>query len=148
MKKVSQDGEEFIRELQKKECFLCSIPYDNPIFEDSGFVVVLEESPAVKRRIIIAPKKHFKNLSELSKEEANKLMSLLRKYDDALVKLFNPFRLFIVQTGLSVEHFHFHLVPVHDEEMTWNFKYPKKDNVIEYSEKEKAEVIKRIREVY
>lgn len=146
MKKVSKDTKEFITELQGRECFLCKGSYSTPIFNDDDFIVILDEYPAVEGHIIIAPKKHFKNLSELSEEEAVKLMSLVRKYDAALVKLFNPFRLAIVSSGLALEHFHFHLVPVPNEEMMWDFKFFKKGEVLKYSEREKAEVIRKIRE--
>lgn len=145
MKKVSKNTKELIKEIQKRECFLCNLSNTAVIFENDDFVVVLEEYPAVEGHVIIAPKKHVKYLSELTEEEAKRLILLIRRFEGALIKIFNPFRLSIVRTGLSVEHFHFHLVPVPNEKMVWDFKYLKKDEVIEYSEKEKADLINKIK---
>lgn len=147
MKKVTKDNRKFIEDIQKQKCFLCKMSDSTIVFEDDDFITVLDEYPAVEGHVICAPKKHVEHLSNLSKEEAKKLMDLIHKIDAALVKIYNPFRVAIVSSGLAVKHLHFHVIPVPNEEMMWDFKYLKKDEVIEYSDKEKEDLVRQIREV-
>ena len=143
---LKKESEKFLKNIQKQECFLCkSIQKDLMIFEDGDFVVVLDAYPSVFGHVICAPKKHIKNLSDLSKEKTQELSLLIRKLDKILKNLFDPFRIAIVSSGLAVEHLHFHIIPVPNEEMMWDFKYLRKDNVIKYSDEKKNDLINKIK---
>ena len=144
MKRVFKNNKEFIKEIQKKDCFLCKEPSSLTIFEDDDFVVVLDKHPAVEGHVICAPKEHVEHLSNLSEEKAQRFMLLLRRLDSTITELFNPFRVAIVRIGLAVAHLRFHIIPVPDEEMMWDLKYLRKDNIIEYSEEEIINLIRKI----
>ena len=131
--------------LKKQKCFLCDLSTATVLFEDSDFVVVLDAFSAVPGHLICAPKKHVKSLSELSETQSKELILLVRKLDTVLRNIFNPFRIAIISSGLAVEHLHFHVVPIPNEEMMWDFKYLRKDQTIEYSKQEKEELIEKIK---
>ncbi len=145
MKKVTRNNRTFVQELGKQKCFLCDLPSSDVINEDPNFAIMLDAFPAVPGHVICAPKKHVTSLSGLSVLQSKKLMVLVRKLDAVLRNISHPFRIAIVSSGLAVEHLHFHVVPIPDEEMMWDFKYLRKDNTLEYSKREKNELIAKIR---
>ncbi len=145
MKEVKRDNRAFVENLKGQKCFLCDWSLADLIVEERNFIVILDAFPAVMGHIICAPKKHYKSLSELNEVESQELILLVRKLDRALRTIFNPFRVAIVSSGLAVEHLHFHVVPIPNEEMMWDFKYLRKDKTIAYTEKEKTELIDKIK---
>ena len=146
MKRIKKNNKEFLKEIQKNKCFLCEPSGLLTIFEDGDFVVVLDQNPSVEGHLICAPKEHVERLSELDEEKAKRLMLLIRKFDASLRKIFRPFRVAIVSSGLAVKHLHFHIIPVPNEEMMWDFKYLRKDEIIEHSKEETADLVKKIKE--
>ena len=145
MKKIRRNNRTFVEALQKQKCFLCDLSATTVLFENSDFVVVLDDFPAVEGHLICAPKNHVKSLSALTGKQSKELILLVRKLDRLLRNIFKPFRVAIVSSGLAVEHLHFHVVPIPDEEMMWDFKYLRKDKTIEYSKQEKSNLISKIK---
>jgi histidine triad (HIT) family protein len=147
MKNISQDGKKFVEEIKEQKCFLCDASKQSLVTENDNFLVLLDAYPSVFGHVICAPKEHVISLSALSEDKSKELILLTRKIDKVLRKLFSPFRVAIVSSGLAVEHFHFHIIPVPNEEMMWDFKYLRKDKIIKYSEKEKIDLTKKIRDL-
>jgi diadenosine tetraphosphate (Ap4A) HIT family hydrolase len=144
VRKVAKNNRAFITSLRKQPCFLCDTSLTSVIFENKECIVVLDDFPAVPGHVLCAPKRHTESLSGLTKKELQSLSALMQKVDAALRKIFKPFRVGILSSSLGVKHFHFHLVPVPNEKMMWDFKYLKKDKVIQYTPKEKSRLIQSI----
>jgi histidine triad (HIT) family protein len=130
-------------------CFLCHperIPSELLIFNTERFVLTLDAQPAVKGHIIVAPKMHYESLAELPHDLHQEFMSLVRKTDLAVRRIFSPFRVVLLASGFFVAHYHFHVIPVPSLEMMKDFKFAKKDDVIKYSLNETTELIEKARE--
>lgn len=127
-------------------CFLChAITLPDFIHQTKNFVMVLDKYPACAGHVIVAPKKHIETLSELTDEQAKEFIILNKKLDKALRRIFKPFKIDIVSASAFMPHFHFHVIPIPNEEMMWDFKYLRKDKIIKYTPAQKRRIIKRIK---
>lgn len=86
------------------------------VYEDDDFKVVFDIAPAVKGHLLILPKKHAANVTELPAETAAKVLPLAAKLGQAQMKSLGSdgFNL-VVNTGeaagQTVMHFHMHVIP-------------------------------------
>lgn len=127
-------------------CFLCrGAKLPDLIHQTQDFIVVLDAWPACAGHVILAPKRHVETLSQLTDDQAKKFIILTKRLDKALRKIFNPFKIAIVSASAFVHHFHFHIIPIPNEEMMWDFKYLRKDRIIKYTPAQKKRIIKKIK---
>lgn len=127
-------------------CLLCrGAKLPDLIHQTKDFIIVLDAYPACTGHVILAPKRHIKTLSQLTNSQAKAFILLAKRLDRALHKIFHPFKIDVVSASAFVPHFHFHIIPIPNEEMMWDFKYLRKDKIIKYSPAEKAKIIKKIK---
>lgn len=101
-------------------CIFCMIAAGEipsaSVYEDDDFKVVFDIAPAVKGHLLILPKAHATNVTELPAETAAKVLPLAAKLGQAQMKGLKAdgFNL-VVNTneaaGQTVMHFHMHVIP-------------------------------------
>jgi len=103
-----------------ENCIFCKIiKGDIPcykIYEDEKFLSFLDISPVNIGHILIIPKNHYVDLLELPIEEAQKLITVIKKIAPAVLaaveaKAFNLNLNNGKIAGQEVNHVHFHLIP-------------------------------------
>ena len=69
--------------MKDENCIFCKIAAGEipsaTLYEDDDFRVILDISPASKGHALIIPKEHFRNLYDLDRELASKVLVLARK---------------------------------------------------------------------
>lgn len=108
------------------DCLFCKfakgeIPV-NKVYEDEDFIVIRDINPQAKNHFLAIPKTHFKLLSEMSENDAERLKRLLKKIPtlEKELELKNGYRLVINQgddAGQTVPHLHIHILS--GQKMGW-----------------------------
>ena len=108
------------------DCLFCKfakgeIPV-NKVYEDEDFIVIRDVNPQAKNHFLAIPKTHFKLLSEMSENDAERLKRILKKIPtlEKELELKNGYRLVINQgddAGQTVPHLHIHILS--GQKMGW-----------------------------
>lgn len=108
------------------DCLFCKfvkgeIPV-NKVYEDEDFIVIRDINPQAKNHFLAIPKAHFKLLSEMSENDAERLKRILKKIPtlEKELELKNGYRLVINQgddAGQTVPHLHIHILS--GQKMGW-----------------------------
>ncbi len=106
------------------DCIFCKIiKGDIPsykLYEDNQIFAFLDITQGTKGHTLVVPKKHVKNIYELSEEDAEAIFSRIPKIANALKKAFNPIGLNVINNNdkplQSVFHFHVHLIPRYEND--------------------------------
>ena len=132
------------------DCIFCKIAngeiVSDTVFEDKDFRVILDLSPASKGHMLILPKVHARDITELSEDIAGRAIALAGKLGKAaMVGLgatgFNTLANTGESAGQTVFHCHIHVIPRYDDASSIVSWTPKK------SEKEvQKETAKKISE--
>ena len=115
---------EYIQASKPSGCFLCTLPGDEKAFRQNLVVVVqphafvcLNRYPFTPSHLLVSPRRHVADPSELEEEEYDAVMRLLR---DSVVRLRRAvscegmnigFNLGKVAGGSVSDHLHGHVVP-------------------------------------
>ncbi len=111
------------------ECIFCKIANGEipsaTLYEDKYFRAILDLGPASKGHTLILPKAHAASLYELPDDIAGKAMVLAKKLATKLDQVLECDGLNVVQNngkaaGQTVFHFHMHLVPRYEVNVSWN----------------------------
>ena len=94
----------------------------NKVYEDEDFIVIRDINPQAKNHFLAIPKTHFKLLSEMSENDAERLKRILKKIPtlEKELELKNGYRLVINQgddAGQTVPHLHIHILS--GQKMGW-----------------------------
>jgi len=102
-----------------KDCLFCKIiDGDLPstkLYEDSRIMAIKDINPVAPVHILVIPKKHIRNLNDVSKDDIN-LLGEIQLVASKLAKKLNisdGFRFFCAneeKAGQSVFHMHYHLI--------------------------------------
>lgn len=108
------------------DCLFCKfaegeIPV-NKVYEDEDFIVIRDINPQAKNHFLAIPKTHFRLLSEMSEDDAERLKRILKKIPtlEKELELKNGYRLVINQgddAGQTVPHLHIHILS--GQKMGW-----------------------------
>lgn len=108
------------------DCLFCKfakgeIPV-NKVYEDEDFIVIRDINPQAKNHFLAIPKTHFRLLSEMTEEDAERLKRILKKIPtlEKELELKNGYRLVINQgddAGQTVPHLHIHILS--GQKMGW-----------------------------
>ncbi len=108
------------------DCLFCKfakgeIPVDK-VYEDEDFIVIRDINPQAKNHFLAIPKTHFRLLSEMSENDAERLKRILKKIPtlEKELELTNGYRLVINQgddAGQTVPHLHIHILS--GQKMGW-----------------------------
>ena len=106
--------------MKDDNCIFCKLANgDIPVFkayEDDEISVIFDAGPATKGHMLILPKNHYKNISEVPQELAGKMLALAAKLGEASRKAFDADGYNILintdeAAGQSVFHTHIHVIP-------------------------------------
>ena len=106
------------------DCIFCKIINGEipsaKVYEDEHVYAFLDISQVTKGHTLVIPKKHEKNLYELSGESARHVFSAVPKIANAIKDAYHPIGLNLLNNngeiaGQSVFHFHVHLIPRYGE---------------------------------
>lgn len=108
-----------------ENCIFCKIANgeipSRTIYEDDDFRVIMDLAPATKGHSLILPKKHYKNIYEISDETAAKVLPLAKKMASLMTDKLGADGFNIIQNnnevaGQTVFHFHVHLIPRYNDD--------------------------------
>ncbi|SFG14724.1 HIT family protein [Oribacterium sp. WCC10] len=116
--------------MRDDNCIFCKLANgDIPtttLYEDEKYRVIFDASPASKGHVLIIPKEHYEDLTELPDEIAAGVMPLARKIGTAMKQAIGAKGFNVVQNngeaaGQTVHHFHTHIIPRYgnDEMILW-----------------------------
>jgi len=102
-------------------------PFCNPtvlktqtVFDGHRMRVIYNYKPGSDYHLMVIPKRHIEHFSELSQREILEMKDITDKINQVYIKKLNIDNFIIIQkngnlTGRTVEHVHFHTVPVYDD---------------------------------
>ena len=102
------------------DCIFCKIIRGeipcSKVFENEKFFAFLDIGPVNKGHTLVIPKKHYKNLFDMPKEELNDYLEVIQRVSKAIIKGVNADGININMSneeaaGQVVMHAHFHLIP-------------------------------------
>jgi len=115
-----------------EDCIFCKILKGEiscyKIYEDESVIAFLDILPLSKGHTLVVPKKHFRDIHEISNEELCNSMEALKKISAHIKEVFNPEGIVVIQNngekaGQSVFHIHFHIKPVYEDTIVVSDEY-------------------------
>jgi diadenosine tetraphosphate (Ap4A) HIT family hydrolase len=104
--------------LSKEYCAFCDpkVIEAQKFYEDDSIVALYTHKPVVPGHCLIIPKRHAERFEQLTDQEAASISSVIKKVDQAAVKVFNRASYLLLQkngaeAGQTVPHVHFHYFP-------------------------------------
>jgi ATP adenylyltransferase len=110
------------------ECPFCSSDINKLVLLQTELtLIIVNILPAAKGHLLVLPKRHVLNISELNSIEGNDLFSCLQIARGRLVKHLRPqgFNVFMNEGGIAgqtLEHLHWHVIPRNENDGLENFK--------------------------
>lgn len=107
-----------------ENCIFCRIisgelPSEK-VYEDEHFIAIKDVSPAAPKHVLLMPKKHFRNITEVDTDTIADVTSKVSLIAEKIGVKEKGFRI-VVNTGedggQTVDHLHFHLLG--GREMGW-----------------------------
>jgi histidine triad (HIT) family protein len=101
-------------------CVFCAIVAGEApaevVYEDEHTVAFMDINPAVRGHVLVVPKRHSRDICDVSEEDALQVMRTVVHVARALEKALQPDGLNLIQANgraamQSVFHFHMHVVP-------------------------------------
>jgi len=102
------------------DCIFCKIAKGEissyKVYEDSKTLAFLDIAPVNNGHILVIPKKHYKNIEDISEEELYVAIKTVKKIGKALKKSLNilGYNVNINNNpiaGQIIPHIHFHIIP-------------------------------------
>lgn len=84
------------------------------VYEDEYVCCFLDKYPICKGHVLVVPKKHYQEFSDVDKKSLSKIMHASQKVAIALEQLLNTDGITVMQNNgifKDVEHYHMHLFP-------------------------------------
>ena len=106
--------------MKREDCIFCKIANGEissaTVYEDEFFRGILDIAPAAKGHVILLPKNHAANATELPVEDAQRVFPIAQKVAAAVQKATSCDGVNILQNngeaaGQTVFHFHMHVIP-------------------------------------
>lgn len=92
------------------ECTLCSPESDKILWENERFYIIDASTKDFPLFVRLIPKKHLKELGDLSDDEAEELFTLIRKLDKLVAAELHPTKVNWASFGNMTPHLHWHLI--------------------------------------
>ena len=105
------------------DCIFCKILKGDiscyKTYEDENVIAFLDILPLSKGHTLVLPKKHFRDILEISDEELCATMKALKRVTKHIQKVYKPEGIIVSQNngkkaGQAVFHIHFHIKPVYN----------------------------------
>lgn len=107
------------------ECLFCKIINNEvnsyTLFEDNTLKIIMDAFPNSPGHILILPKEHYVDLSDIDEEVLKKIILKAKEYKKVLEEKLNPESIILVQNNgkaQEIKHFHMHLIPYYKEKPT------------------------------
>jgi len=127
-------------------CPLCFPKNENIIYQNDFFRVILVDD--IPGYIRVITNKHIKEFSDLSDEEATRLMLAVKKIEKAMIKTLNPDKVNIAMLGNMVPHLHVHIIPRFKNDPWWpNATFCEKVRDFNYPSFDLEKLIKEIKKI-
>ena len=98
-----------------KDCVFCGIvagvKNGEKVWEDEEFLAVLDINPCARGHLLVIPKKHYRWVWDMEKEEYLRYMEKVRYLANVLRKAFGTGCVQEAIVGVDVIHSHVHLLP-------------------------------------
>jgi diadenosine tetraphosphate (Ap4A) HIT family hydrolase len=99
-----------------KPCPFCTLPQDRIVDQNDLALVIRDGFPVSPGHTLVIPKRHLGSFFDLSEEEVQSMMALLRTAKISLAEEFRPDSYNVgindgPQAGQTVPHVHMHLIP-------------------------------------
>ena len=112
------------------DCIFCKIVKGEipsyKIYEDEYVVAFLDIHPLTKGHLLVVPKKHYRRVSEMNKEDLIGFSLGLQKVLKAVENVISTDYNIIVNQGKKanqeIEHLHVHVIPRYGKEKIFNWK--------------------------
>ena len=102
--------------MKTENCLFCKIANNlepsYTVWEDHDFVAFLDIAPIKFGHILLIPKKHSKNVFDLSAADYSKIFKISKRLSRRLRLATSAKTVGLAIEGLSVPHTHIHLVPI------------------------------------
>ena len=130
------------------DCLFCAmvegkIPYSK-VYEDDDFLAILDIRPVSFGHILLIPKSHHTNVTDIPEDLAKKVYPVVQKLSVALIKSLNCDGVNLVQNngeaaGQEIFHGHLHLIPRYkDDGIRFGVKhrkYESNEQMVEFADK-------------
>jgi histidine triad (HIT) family protein len=106
--------------LAPDQCVFCAIVAGQApaevVYEDEHTLAFMDINPAVRGHVLVVPKRHARDIFDVSEEDAGQVMRTVVRVARAVEKALQPDGLNLIQANRraamqSVFHFHMHVVP-------------------------------------
>jgi histidine triad (HIT) family protein len=132
------------------DCIFCKIINgelpSSKVFENDKVTAFLDINPVNPGHVLVVPKKHVENLSEVDEENLKEVILAIQKVANGITKAlgvngFNVMQNHGVVAGQIVPHLHWHIMPRKEDDglRPWAPR-------LQYKEGEKEQIAKKIRE--
>lgn len=105
-----------------KECIFCKIINGElptrTVFEDNDIIVIMDNNPDQNGHMLIIPKKHYTDFTELDNEIVLKINNVAKKMKDLIYEKLNADGIILTNNyGIYqiVKHYHLHIIPAYKE---------------------------------
>jgi len=110
-----------------KNCVFCNIPKEEVILETKHCYVVPDKYPISKGHILVVPKNHYENITQIPDKELFDIIKTIKKMENKMVEklkakgidLRQNYRPFVAESRLRKSHIHFHLIPRSFEDLVY-----------------------------
>ncbi len=100
------------------DCLFCKIIEgavpSKKIYEDDIVIVILDAYPNVDGHILIIPKKHYNDFTELDDNTILHINNVSKKITNLIIEKLNPKSItYLVNylDGQKIKHYHYHILP-------------------------------------
>ena len=135
------------------DCIFCQLDKHRKhvIYEDEWIYVIHDKYPVVEGHLLVIPKKHYENITEMPDNELADLIKIVKKMELMLMEKMDVkgftikqnWQPFVKNNHLVIHHVHFHIIP-----RQLNDAYVRKGKLerMEISESEIKKIVERIKE--
>ena len=106
-----------------EDCIFCKLANrvipTNVVFEDEIVSVFMDANPKANGHMLIVPKKHFTDFTEIDSETIKHIHEVARQMKELIYAKLNPSGLMLLNNYGSlqeVKHYHLHIVPAYEKE--------------------------------
>lgn len=114
---------------EMKNCIFCKIVdkkiKSNVLYEDDTFLVFLDNSPIEAGHMLIVPKKHVVDYSDIDDETFKKMNQIIKNMINLLKEKLKIDGVKICQNNgicQEVKHYHFHIIPKYNNKINLNIE--------------------------
>lgn len=97
----------------KKECPFCDLTKLEIFYQDDYCFGMIISEPLKDGHLMVVPKRHVENLSDLKSEESQAILNLLGRLRKIIPQIYKDDPIILMNTGdhSTIDHIHFHILP-------------------------------------